>query len=113
MIGIVMLIGISAKSAILIVEFAKVRREAGFSTDVAALEAARIRFRAVIMAALSFILGVSPLVISFGAGAASRVSVGFVVFFIMFAATFIGTFFIPPLYAAIQRMWELHSASRP
>ena len=92
-IGIVMLIGLSAKSAILIVEFAKVRRETGLSTDEAALEAARLRFRAVMMTALSFILGVSPLVISSGAGAASRVSVGFVVFFGMVAATFIGTFF--------------------
>ena len=113
MIGIVMLIGLSTKSAILIVEFAKVRRAAGLSKDVAALEAARIRFRAVIMAALSFILGVSPLVISFGAGAASRVSVGFVVFFGMVAATFIGTFFLPPLYAAIQRVRELRPASGP
>jgi len=114
-IGVVMLIGLSAKSAILIVEFAKVRREAGLSTDEAALEAARLRFRAVTMTALSFILGVSPLVISSGAGAgaASRVSVGFVVFFGMVAATFIGTFFIPPLYAAIQRVRELRPASRP
>lgn len=103
-IGMVMLIGLSAKSAILIVEFAKVRREAGLKTEEAALEAARLRFRAVMMTALSFILGVSPLVIATGAGAASRVSVGFVVFFGMVAATFVGTFFIPPLYAAIQRL---------
>ena len=92
MIGIVMLSRLLAKSAILIVEFAKVRREEGLSTDAAAIEAARMRFRAVMMASLFFILGVSPLVISFGAGAASWVSVGFVVFFGMFAATFIGTF---------------------
>ncbi|MBT5455308.1 MAG: multidrug efflux RND transporter permease subunit [Rhodospirillaceae bacterium] len=103
-IGMVMLIGLSAKSAILIVEFAKVRREAGLETKKAALEAARLRFRAVMMTALSFILGVSPLIIASGAGAASRVSVGFVVFFGMVAATFIGTFFIPPLYAAIQQL---------
>lgn len=103
-IGMVMLIGLSAKSAILIVEFAKVRREAGLKTEEAALEAARLRFRAVIMTALSFILGVSPLIIATGAGAASRVSVGFVVFFGMVAATFVGTFFVPPLYAAIQRL---------
>lgn len=105
-IGMVMLIGLSAKSAILIVEFAKVRREAGLDIAEAALEAARLRFRAVMMTALSFILGVSPLILASGAGAASRVSVGFVVFFGMVAATFIGIFFIPPLYAMVQRMRE-------
>jgi len=103
-IGIVMLIGLSAKSAILIVEFAKVRREAGLDTNAAAMEAAKLRFRAVMMTAISFILGVSPLIFASGAGAASRVSVGFVVFFGMVAATFIGIFFIPPLYAAVQRV---------
>ena len=101
MIGIVTLIGLLAKSAILIVEVAKVRLEAGLSTDVAALEAARMRLRAVMMVALSFILGVSPLMISLGAWAASRVSAGFVVFSGIFAENFIGTFFIPPLYAEI------------
>lgn len=112
-IGIVMLIGLSAKSAILIVEFAKVRRKAGLSMDEAALEAARLHFRAVMMTALSFILSVSPLVISSGAGAESQVSVGFVVFFGIVAATFIGTFFIPLLYAAIQRLRELRLAPGP
>lgn len=110
-IGMVMLIGLSAKSAILIVEFAKVRREAGLETKEAALEAARLRFRAVMMTALSFILGVSPLIVATGAGAASRVSVGFVVFFGMVAATFIGTFFIPPLYAAVQRLSDRGAAA--
>jgi HAE1 family hydrophobic/amphiphilic exporter-1 len=112
-IGMVMLIGLSAKSAILIVEFAKARHEAGLGIDEAALEAARLRFRAVMMTALSFILGVSPLIFATGAGAASRVSVGFVVFFGMIAATFIGTFFIPPLYAAVRRMRDRDWSKTP
>ena len=101
-IGMVMLIGLASKSAILIVEFAKVRREAGLTVAAAAEEAARLRFRAVMMTALSFILGVMPLVFASGAGAASRVSIGFVVVCGMVAATAIGVFFIPVLYTVVQ-----------
>lgn len=105
-IGLVMLIGLASKSAILIVEFAKERREQGLTVDEAALQAARLRFRAVMMTALSFILGVLPLIFATGAGAASRVSVGFVVFGGMLAATVIGIFFIPVLYFVFQTVRE-------
>lgn len=110
-IGLVMLIGLASKSAILIVEFARDRRAAGASLAEAATDAARLRFRAVMMTALSFILGVSPLLFATGAGAASRVSVGYVVFFGMLAATAIGMLFVPVLYVAVQRMRERVSGS--
>jgi multidrug efflux pump subunit AcrB len=103
-IGIVLLIGLASKNAILIVEFAMQRRADGLCAFDAALEAAKLRFRAVMMTALSFILGVSPLIVASGAGAASRMSVGFVVFSGMLAATLVGIFFIPVLYFAIQRL---------
>ncbi len=105
-IGIVMLIGLASKNAILIVEFAKTQRETGERIREAALIASRLRFRAVMMTALSFILGVLPLVFATGAGAASRVSVGFVVVAGMIAATFIGVFFIPVLYVIFQSIRE-------
>ena len=102
-IGMVMLIGLASKNALLIVEFAKVRRDAGAPAAEAAVEAARLRFRAVMMTALSFLLGVLPLVFASGAGAANRTSLGFVVFGGMVAATVVGVVFIPVLYYVVER----------
>ncbi len=86
-IGFVMLIGLAAKNAILIVEFAKRRREEGLDIVEAAMEAARLRLRPILMTAFAFILGVVPLMIATGAGAASRQSIGTTVFGGMLAAT--------------------------
>ena len=99
-----MLIGLASKSAILIVEFAKVRCDAGVPAAEAAVSAARLRFRAVMMTALSFILGVLPLVFASGAGAASRTSIGYVVLSGMVAATVVGVVFVPVLYWVVERV---------
>jgi hydrophobe/amphiphile efflux-1 (HAE1) family protein len=103
-IGIVTLMGLAAKNAILIVEFAKEYHERkGMSLVAAAVEGARLRFRPIMMTALAFILGVVPLVIASGAGAAARVSIGIAVFAGMLFASTVGLFFIPMLYVLIQR----------
>jgi len=106
-IGIVMLMGLSAKAAILIVEFAKNKREAeGYSAFDAAMEGARLRFRAILMTTLSFVLGVLPLLVASGAGAASRWSLGTAVFAGMTTATVLSVFFIPVLYFAIETLLD-------
>src|SRR5207253_4432815 len=103
-IGMVTLIGLSAKNAILIVEFANKRYEAGMPVVEAAMEAARLRFRPIIMTSMAFILGVLPLVSATGAGAASRQSIGTGVFGGMLAATFLAIFFVPLFFMLIRKL---------
>ena len=105
-IGFVLLIGLSAKNAILIVEFAKRRREAGEDIVHAAKEAARLRLRPILMTAFAFIFGAIPLMIATGAGAASRQSIGTTVVGGMFAATLLSLGFVPIFYVLIERMRE-------
>lgn len=103
-VGLVLLIGLSTKTAILIVEFAMQLRQGGLSTKEAARKAAVMRFRAVLMTAFSFILGVLPLVFATGAGAASRVSLGVTVLSGMITATLFGTLLVPVFYQWIQTL---------
>jgi HAE1 family hydrophobic/amphiphilic exporter-1 len=105
-IGLVMLIGLASKNSILIVEFAEQMRAKGMSTTDAAIEAARLRLRPILMTSFAFILGVLPLVFATGAGAASRNSVGTTVFGGMIVSTALNLFFIPVLYVVVKSMTE-------
>jgi multidrug efflux pump len=102
-IGLVTLIGLAAKNAILIVEFASQRHRQGRSVYDAAMEAARLRFRPIVMTSLAFILGVLPLAVSTGAGSASRHSIGTGVIGGMLAATFIAILFVPLFFSLLTR----------
>jgi len=105
-IGLIVVVGLAAKNAILIVEFANELRAQGRSIREAALEAGRERLRPILMTSFAFILGVTPLLTSSGAGAASRHSIGTGVFFGMLVATLVGVFFIPLFFTAIRGLSE-------
>ncbi|QJP14858.1 multidrug efflux RND transporter permease subunit [Starkeya sp. ORNL1] len=105
-IGLILLIALSAKNAILIVEFAREKRAEGMEIMEAATEAARLRFRPILMTSFAFILGVLPLVLATGAGANSRKSIGIAVFSGMLASTCLAVLFVPSFYTVLQRFEE-------
>ncbi|HJZ76972.1 MAG TPA: efflux RND transporter permease subunit, partial [Vicinamibacterales bacterium] len=103
-IGLIMLIGLAAKNAILIVEFAKMEHDAGKPVMEAAMTAAKLRFRPILMTAFAFILGVVPLLTASGAGAEARKVMGIAVFSGMLIATILGVLLIPMLFVVVERV---------
>jgi HAE1 family hydrophobic/amphiphilic exporter-1 len=111
-IGLILLIALSAKNAILIVEVARELRHAGRPIVEAAVEAARARFRPILMTSFAFILGVAPLVVATGAGASARKSIGITVFSGMIASTCLAVLFVPSLFVVIQRFEEWRASRK-
>jgi HAE1 family hydrophobic/amphiphilic exporter-1 len=105
-IGLILLIALSAKNAILIVEYARDEHESGMGIMESAVEAARRRLRPILMTSFAFILGVFPLVIATGAGASSRKSIGIAVFYGMLASTLLAMLFVPSFFAVLERLRE-------
>ncbi len=112
-VGLVMLIGLAAKNAILIVEFAKMKRDEGMPTLEAALEGAKLRLRPILMTSFAFILGCVPLMLASGSGAASRSTMGTGVVFGMTISTIIGLFLIPVCYVFVQRFSDRKTKTEP
>ena len=111
-IGLVLLIALSAKNAILIVEVARELRHEGRAIVESAVEAARSRFRPIIMTSFAFILGVLPLVLATGAGASARKSIGITVFTGMLASTLLAVLFVPSFFVVVQRLEEWRKARK-
>ena len=105
-VGLVLMIALASKNAILIVEFARDLHREGMSISEAAVEATRRRFRPIVMTSFAFILGVAPLVVAFGAGAASQQAIGTVVFGGMMASTLLAIPFVPVFYVLLEGMSE-------
>ena len=105
-IGLILLIALGAKNAILIVEYARQRRAEGMDVVEAAVEGARLRFRPIMMTSFAFILGVLPLVLATGAGASARNSIGIAVFFGMISSTCLTVVFVPSFYVVMQNLEE-------
>ncbi|UTD25606.1 efflux RND transporter permease subunit [Bradyrhizobium sp. WD16] len=110
-IGIVLLIALAAKNAILVVEYAREKRAEGMEIAAAAIEAARLRFRPILMTSFAFIFGMLPLVFATGAGAGARVSIGVAVVSGMLASTFLAVLFVPPFFVVLERLGA-HLAAR-
>ena len=111
-IGIILLIALGSKNGILIVEYARQQRAAGKDVLAAAVEAARLRFRPIVMTSFAFILGVLPLVLATGAGAEARRSIGIAVFSGMIASTCLVVVFVPSFYVVLQRLEERRTRGR-
>jgi multidrug efflux pump subunit AcrB len=105
-IGIILLIALSAKNAILIVEFARDNRLKGEDIITSSIEAGRMRLRPILMTSFAFIIGILPMLFATGAGAASRISLGSAVVFGMLLSTILGTLFIPNFYHLMQSLYE-------
>jgi multidrug efflux pump subunit AcrB len=111
-VGLVLLVGLSAKNAILIVEFAREMRAKGMGVVDAAIEGSKLRFRPILMTSFAFITGVLPLVVATGAGAVSRQALGTAVFAGMLGATILGIFFTPVLYVFMQKISNVGGKSK-